>query len=252
MEIPAKPEAINKPHTLEEFQNLWVCQKIIRDWTDNPQWDSYDVLPVLYQALHTGDKNLPGTDSGPKLAQTVRNSTSFLPGSPANLLAPSENVYILASRYSSELDRILREKPKNLSKAIEDAAFAYYVFDRIHPFPDGNGRIGRMIIKRVFKSAGVKDPVFHDPGWYGGGRSEHKLALERVDETNDLAHLELFLAESLTGVYDPLRELFKHREISRFISSKQKLVNQQANSRLLSNIWEGFVGLPMYGNQFPI
>lgn len=249
MEKPTGIDTINKPHTLIELQNLWTCQKVIRDWTTHPEWDSYDVLPVLFTALHRGIRKFPDADSTPKLAEVVRNSTSFLSGSPDNLLAPPENVYLLTSRYTNELDRILREKPKTLSKTIKDAAFAYYIFDRIHPFPDGNGRIGRMIVKRVLKAGGLKDPVFHDRSWYGEGRSEHKLALERVDRTNNLAHLELYLANSLTGIYNPLRDFRKHHELSKFIAANQKTVSQ-ANGRLLSDIWGEFIGLPMHGNHF--
>lgn len=249
MEAPAKHEVAKSPHTLTEFKNLWSCQKIIRDWTDHPEWEAYDTLPVLFKALHTGIRHSPGADNSPKLAEVVRNSTAFLQGSPSDLLAPAEYVYLLASRYTTVLDRILREKPKTLSKTIEDAAFAYYVFDRIHPFPDGNGRIGRMIVKRVFKAAEVKDPIFHDRSWYGGGRSEHKLALESVDETNNLAHLELFLAESLIGVYDPLREESAYQELNRIVVAKRRLANQRGNGQSLSDIWSGFVGLTMHGNQ---
>ena len=237
----------NEKHGQDEFRNLWVCQKIIRDWTDHPEWESYEVLPVLYKALHLGERNTVGNHSSPKLAGVVRTTEARLSGSPENLLPDSRYVYLLTSKYSTKLDERLRQKPKTMRKAIEDAAFAYYVFDRIHPFPDGNGRIGRMIVKRVFKSANLKDPVFHNQAWYGGGRSPHLEALEKVDETNNLSHLEIFLAESLIDVYDPIRDFFKHREVEKIVSDKTQETKTNRNSSL-SDIWDGFKNIPIFGN----
>jgi len=234
-------------HSVNEFSNLWVCQKQIREWSHHPEWDSYDVLPVLYKALHTGKKYVPGLSSSPKLIEVVRSTDAHISGSPANLLPEARYVYLLTSKYTTALDTLLRRTPKTAEQTITDAAFSYYVFDRIHPFPDGNGRIGRMIVKRVFKGGGLKDPIFHDHAWYGEGRSEHLESLERVDETNNLSHLEVFLAKSLINLYDPITEFFKYREIAKIISKKEKEAEQNGGKKL-SDIWEGFSGLPMYGN----
>ncbi len=234
-------------HSSNEFSNLWVCQKQIKEWNDHPEWESYNVLPVLYKALHTGKKCIPGSNSSPKLAEVVRSTEAHIVDSPANLLPEARYVYLLTSKYTTALDEALRRAPKTVEQTIEDAAFSYYVFDRIHPFPDGNGRIGRMIVKRVFKGGGLKDPIFHDHSWYGGSRSEHLESLERVDDTNNLAHLELFLANSLINVYDPIKEFFKHREVVKLISKKEKEAKQNGN-KTLSDVWEGFSGLPIYGN----
>lgn len=243
--IPNSPDT---RHTGNEFKNLWVTQGVIRDWVAHPQWDSYDVLPVLYSALHTGRKYTPGSQIAPKLAEVVRNTTAFLPEAPGNLLVDPEHVYLLASQYSRTLDEILRRTPRTTEQTIHDAAFAYYVFDRVHPFPDGNGRMGRGIVKRVFKGAGMKDPLFHDQKWYGGEHSTHLDALELVDESNNLAHLELYLSDALLHMYDPIAEKGKHEEIVGVIEKKTEQSKQNGQWRSLTDVWEGFAGLPIYGN----
>lgn len=234
-------------HTSDEFKKLWASQKVIRDWTNHPEWESYNVIPVLYKALHTGERLIPGASNAPTLAEVVRTTEATLSGFPENLLSDSRHVYILASKYSTKLDEILRQKPKTTQQAIEDAAFSYYVFERIHPLSAGNGRIGRSIVKRVFKGGGLRDPIFHDLNWYGKGRSPHLDALEEVGETNNLAHLEVFLTDSLIDMYDPFGDFFKHRELSRIRHDKQKSAKQKTN-RTLTDIWEGFEGIPLYGN----
>lgn len=249
MEVSNKIENPQEIHSSGELKNLWTCQGIIRDWTSHPEWSSYDVLPVLFVALHTGRKTLRGKRSAPTLASTIRNSDAFLTDAPGDLLAPHEDIYMLTSQYSKWLDEVLREKPKSLPKAIEDAAKAYYIFDRIHPFPDGNGRVGRMIIKRVLKTANAKDPLFHDQRWFGEERSDYIRALEQVHRTNNLIPYELFIARSLIKAYDPIRDFFRHRELSTFISRKEKAEQRSRPGAALTDIWEGFAGIPIYGNK---
>lgn len=231
-----------------KFKDLYPCQRLIKEWVDHPNRGSYEVLPRLFTALHRGEHALTGRP--PTLAEVVRNTSAIISGSPSDLLVPPEQVYLLASRYTDDLDRIIRTKPKPMETAIEDAAFSYYVFDRIHPFPDGNGRVGRMIVKAVLMAAGLRDPIFHDQRWYGAPRSDHNLALEHVDNTNNLAHLEVFLAEALTGSYSQFsRDFPKHRELTGIIEAKKVESGHDVNGRLLSDIWPGFVGLPLYGNR---
>jgi Fic family protein len=42
-------------------------------------------------------------------------------------------------------------KKKNITNPVELAARAHYRFEKIHPFGDGNGRVGRMIIAYILK-----------------------------------------------------------------------------------------------------
>ena len=151
----AVAEVQRRTHSPVEFQNLWTCQKLIRFWTAHPEWSAYETIPVLYRALYTGEGQGPRENGTSSMGQIVRTTESRISGFPTNLLPDPKHAYLLIGQYSDEIDRILRDKPKSMQKAIEDAAFAYYVFERIHPFPDGNGRIGRMIAKTVLKSAGL-------------------------------------------------------------------------------------------------
>jgi fido (protein-threonine AMPylation protein) len=203
------------------------------------------MLPILYTALHFGKKSMPDSKDAPKLIDVVRNSDTILEGYPNKTLPRGEEAYLLTSRFTTELDEILTKTPKTMEQAVSDAAFSYYVLCRIHPFPDGNGRIGRMIAKLIFKKAGLKDPVFHDQRWYGGDRSEHIDAIEKVDETNNLAFMEIFFAKSIIGMYDPIREFSKYRAVSRLINEKQKQAKVNDN-KMLSDIWGEFAGLPEY------
>lgn len=235
-------------HSKGEFANLWVSQNLIREWVSHPGWKSYDTIPCLYRALHTGERFTPEEPKAPKFSEVLRSTDAFLRGRPESLLIQPPNLYLLTARFTDKLDEVLKQTPKTASQGVHDAVFAWYVFDRIHPFPDGNGRIGRMIVKRVLKSAGLKDPIFHDQRWYGDERSSQLDTLERVDETNNLAHLELFLAEALIHMYDPVKERHKYIEIEEVIERKKRELRKGGNDKMLKDVWEGFTNIPVYGN----
>ncbi|TAL51804.1 MAG: Fic family protein [Nanoarchaeota archaeon] len=46
------------------------------------------------------------------------------------------------------------EKNKKTMHPVELAARAHYKFEKIHPFGDGNGRVGRLIIENLLKNRG--------------------------------------------------------------------------------------------------
>lgn len=244
-EINSIPEDRHSP---EERKRSWQCQKVVKEWIDDPTLESYAMIPRLYVTLFRGEdvarKNVP------PLAEILRNSASFHSETRHENLHPQsgDDVYLLTSKYTVELDNILRKSPKPAAQAIKDAAWAYYVFERIHPLPDGNGRIGRNIIKRVLKGAGVRDPIYHDERWYGHKRSLHLEALDKVQDTNNLAYLELYLLQSIQNTYDPRREQREYNEIQRLIEKAQADCKKYDPNKKLSDIWGGFKGIQVYNN----
>ncbi len=58
----------------------------------------------------------------------------------------------------SELERYInREPPPTPGQVLLDLALVHYQFETIHPFADGNGRVGRMLISLMALSGGLLD-----------------------------------------------------------------------------------------------
>ena len=114
-------------------------------------------------------------------------------------------------------------------------AYAHYQFETIHPFDDGNGRIGRLIIVLQLMSYGMlQSPVLYLSDYLEKNRQAYYDALMRVREHNDLEHwVKFFLIgirdtankgrETLEAIID-LRRSYEKRIEGTPSTSRQKLM----------------------------
>jgi len=73
---------------------------------------------------------------------------------------------------------ILKSKEDLLTKV----GIIHYQFEAIHPFSDGNGRIGRLIIPLLLHKGGLLyQPILYLSGYFDENRDEYIDALHRVE-----------------------------------------------------------------------
>ncbi len=89
------------------------------------------------------------------------------------------------------------EAPSDLP-AIAKAALAHYQFETLHPFNDGNGRIGRLVIVlQLLRSGVLHDALLTVSPWFEARRREYQDQLQLVSETGDWDRWTSFFCEGV-------------------------------------------------------
>lgn len=110
----------------------------------------------------------------------------------------------------------VNDPPGDMSPVVQ-AAIAHYQFETLHPFSDGNGRIGRLLIVLQLMRLGVlEQPILVVSPWFEARRSEYQDALLHLSMSGDWDRWITFFATGVAAAADSTRErvvaLFDWRE----------------------------------------
>lgn len=126
------------------------------------------------------------------------------------------------------------------------AAIAHLYFENIHPFEDGNGRIGRLLIEKVL-SQGVGRPVLIAVSKvFERRKKEYYAALERCNRTLKVDHwVEFFSDAVLQAQAESMKLLVFLIEKAKVMSELKDQLNERQEKvmiRLFEEGPEGFKG----------
>jgi Fic family protein len=145
-------ESIESGQPLSQFL-IKSLQKILLDGQP-------DKLPGLYKQ----EQNYIGD----KLTKVIH----FIPISP--------------ERIQEGMDRLFNYIETENHPVVIKAAIAHSEFEALHPFVDGNGRIGRMFITLMLWQAGlITSPHFYISGYFNKNKEQYKKELQNVHGNHD-------------------------------------------------------------------
>ncbi len=136
------------------------------------------------------------------IVQCIKQNTASIRNTPGTTLSNTKG-YVVYTPPSGE--KVIREKLSNLEKFINEnetidplikMALMHYQFEAIHPFSDGNGRTGRILLLLYLKLSGLLDtPAIYLSEYIIKNKADYYKRLRGVTENNDWGSYILYMLD---------------------------------------------------------
>ena len=208
-------EEANKVRS-EVYETILYQRALIN--AQNAMKDGYPLSQHLIKTLHQqllsfgrGAQKSPGKYKTEQnyLADKIKQKVLFTPISPEKLNDGLESLFIYINESS---DPILIK-----------TALMHLEFEALHPFQDGNGRIGRMLITLLLWSTGtISEPHFYISGYLEEHKDEYIDTMREVSKNNNWdswcifflnaiekqAIKNLEIADRIKSLYEEMKPIF--------------------------------------------
>lgn len=142
---------------------------------------------------------LQGVRGEHKLPGVYRTSQNWIGGASINDAVFVPPIHNSIADLMSDIEKFANDE-LNLLPDLLKVALIHYQFETVHPFLDGNGRVGRLLITLYLVGKGIlKQPILYLSDFFERNRILYYDNLMRVRTHNDLAQWFKFF---LTGVIE--------------------------------------------------
>lgn len=190
--LDKKDVAIEKRDDWEEVQNYITAMKEAVNQLHNLPFSSRLIRQthkILLQGVRGKHKN-PGE---------YRRSQNWIGGASINSAVFIPPVHASINDLMSDIEFFANDGQNPLPDLLK-VAIIHYQFETIHPFLDGNGRVGRLLITLYLVSKGIlKQPILYLSDFFERNRILYYDNLMRVRTHNDM---DIWLKFFLTGVIE--------------------------------------------------
>ena len=208
-------DATGQSSEMHEILNFERCARLAFSWPDNREL-TVTQLGELQKTLVSGTAG-ELSDAGDLRDRVVVIGARGQPLSEARFVPPPPGDQL---RAGVESLLIWLNNPPNLPSVVQ-AALVHYQFETLHPFSDGNGRIGRLlVIVHLLRGAIIREPLLVVSPWFERNRERYQDLLLELSCSGDWQTWVEFFArgvaasatesqskvEALMGLQQELRE----------------------------------------------
>ena len=185
----------------------------VRNYITAMNWslEELQYLPVSLRLIkETHARLLAGVRGEHKKPGEIRTSQNWIGGSSirtAHFVPPTHESI---SGLISDWEKFWHNKSINIPVLIK-VAIMHYQFETIHPFLDGNGRIGRLLITlQLIERGFLTKPVLYISDYFEQHRQSYYESLDRVRQKNDLEGWVRFFLEGIVLTSNKGKEKFEN------------------------------------------
>ncbi|NRA12061.1 MAG: Fic family protein [Crocinitomicaceae bacterium] len=211
----------------EEVQNYMVAlNSAIKELND---------LPFSSRLIKSAHKTLlQGVRGKHKLPGEFRISQNWIGGASikdATFIPPNHSSI---NEYMSDLEKFAHNENHFLPELIK-IALIHYQFETIHPFLDGNGRVGRLMITLYLVEKGIlQKPILYLSDFFEKNRSLYYENLTLVRTKDDITQwLKFFLVGVIETAKNSIETFDKILKLEKDIETKIQSLGSRANNAKL-------------------
>ena len=234
----AKPDLkSDKVDDIYEILNYRKAMAYAIDWLS----DRNITLSMLKQTHALLLDSVRGQNKTPGQFRTIQNwigsqgtpieEAKFVPPDPLIIISSLENL----EKYFTydEVDPLVQ------------MAIIHAQFEIIHPFLDGNGRLGRMLIPTfLYQKKVISSPMFYISEFLEENREEYALRLNRITLDKDWDGWVLFFLNAI--IEQAKRNASKAKSILDLYEKKKKIITDITHSQYAINIVDTLFKMPLF------
>lgn len=201
-EAKASSEVENIITTNDELYKSLVANKKIENSATKEVLNYKEALWLGLERLK--EKPFITTNLCVSIVQCIKQNTASIRVTPGTTLSNTKGEVIYTPPNG---EVVIREKLANLEKFINEnesidplikMALMHYQFEAIHPFADGNGRTGRILLLLYLKLSGLLDtPAIYLSEYIIKNKADYYNSLRGVTEKNDWENYILYMLDMI-------------------------------------------------------
>lgn len=218
--------SVTNANDVEEVTRYLQAFRFVREQILSPTG-----LPVSVRLLTEAHKILlDGIHGANKQPGSIRTSQNWIggtrPGNAAYVPPPPEHVAHLLA----ELEMFIHDEKPTLPPLVR-IALAHAQFETIHPFLDGNGRIGRLLITMLLETWELlPEPLLYVSGYLKAHQTEYYRRLSEIRSNGDWESWVTFFLQGVeVAAEEAQRSII---QIASLIATDRKKILGTASSTL--------------------
>ena len=208
----------------------------------NTAIESLEKLPFSTRLIKESHKILlKGVRGKHKLPGEFRSSQNWIGGASINDATFVPPVESSVNNYMGDLEKFAHNNEYYFSDLLK-VALIHYQFETIHPFLDGNGRVGRLMITLYLVEKGIlKKPILYLSDFFERNRTLYYDNLTRVREKNDITQwFKFFLVGVIETAKGSINTFDSILKLQKEVESKIQTLGSRANNAqiIITNLFQ--------------